>query len=66
MAEISNNDLFLAINELAKSVNEIKIVADKTEERVGNLENEILEVKGDVKKVDKKVSRLAAELLDAS
>lgn len=76
MTEISNNDLFTAIKELATDVNEVKKTVGSIEDRVTDLEKETkairtemnemkVELKHDIRKVDEKVGRLSNELLDA-
>lgn len=62
MEEITNKDLMVAIKELLTNQKEF-------EKRMDSLENDIkemkTELKHDIKKVDKKVGTLSAELLDA-
>lgn len=75
MADISNNDIFLAITELGHNVNELTTSVGKLEgrigkleERVGKVETELKEMKAelkyDIRKVDKKISILSDDILE--
>lgn len=68
MAEISNNDLFLAIIELGHNVNELKTSVGRLEERTGKVETEMKEMKAelkyDIRKVDKKISIISDDILE--
>jgi chromosome segregation ATPase len=62
LAEISNNDLFLAINELAKSVNEMKETVDSTEKRITNMETRLTSIEDRVTNIETEMKEMRIEL----
>lgn len=69
MEKITNNDLFLGITEVKNIVKETNIRLGSVEDKLTKLENEVKvmreELKHDVQKMDKKVTLLANDLLEA-